>query len=363
VRRRRARRWARGGNLIRALTRRVLGSAAAAVDLMATAAVTAHAQRTGQSSERPHGERVRALQRFEARFRDASLDGFFAEPAQIAPGERRVRGSSRGGSVTDLSWQSAFTPLDPEVSERYGSARENAVAVARHFSRGSGRPAVILIHGYMAGPFAFEERIWPIARLERAGFDVVLFTLPFHGLRARVGYGAVPEFPGADPRVNVEGFRQALFDLQNLLGWLRAQGHPRVGVIGMSLGGYTAALLATAEPRLDFVVPVIPLSSLADFAREQGSLSPDPEEAAIQHALLESIYRRVSPVARPALVPAERCLVVAAKADRVTPAAHARRLSVHLRAPLQSFYGGHLLQLGRAEAFERVIDLMSASRE
>jgi dipeptidyl aminopeptidase/acylaminoacyl peptidase len=130
----------------------------------------------------------------------------------------------------------------------------------------------------------------------------------------------------------------------------------------MSLGGYTAALLATVEPRLDFVVPVIPLSSLGDFAREQGSLSPVPEEAAAQHALLESIYRRVSPVARPALVPPERCLVLAAKADRVTPAAHARRLSVHLRAPLQSFYGSHLLQLGRAEAFERVLELMSTPR-
>jgi len=348
--------------VIRALTRKVLGTAAAAVDRMATAAVTAHAQRTGQTQARPPAERLRLLERLEARFRDAGLDDFFAKPSAIAPGERRVRELSRGGSVTDLSWESAFTPLDPEIAERYVATRENSVAVARRFQRGHGRPAVILIHGYMAGPFAFEERIWPISRLDRAGFDVVLFTLPFHGLRARVGHGAVPEFPGADPRANVEGFRQALFDLQNLIGWLLSEGHPRVGVIGMSLGGYTAALLATAEPRLDFVVPVIPLSSLADFAREQGSLSPLPEEATAQHALLESIYRRVSPVARPSLVLPERCLVVAAKADRVTPAAHARRLSVHLRAPLQSFYGGHLLQLGRAEAFESVIELMSIAR-
>jgi pimeloyl-ACP methyl ester carboxylesterase len=348
--------------VIRSLTRKVLGSAAAAVDLMATAAVTAHAQRTGQARARPHADRLHALERFEARFRDAALDGFFAEPCRITPGEQVVRTRSRGGSIVDLSWSSGFVPLDPEVTERYGSARENALAVARHFRRDLARPVVILIHGYMAGPFAFEERIWPIKRLERAGFDVVLFTLPFHGLRARAGRGAVPEFPGGDPRLNVEGFRQALFDLQNLLGWLLEQGHPRVGVLGMSLGGYTAALLATVEARLDFVVPVIPLSSLGDFAREQGSLSPVPEEAALQHAALESIYRRVSPIARPSLIAPERCLVVAAKADRVTPAAHARRLSVHLRAPLQSFYGGHLLQLGRAEAFERVIELMTAAR-
>jgi len=345
--------------VIRSLTRKVLGSAAAAVDRVATAAVAAHAQRTGQTRPRPHADRLRALERLEARFRGASLDGFFAEPRAISVGERAVGRARRGRTVKDLSWQSGFIPLDEEVAERYGSARENELAVARRFQRGTGRPAVILIHGYMAGPFAFEERIWPLAALDRAGFDVVLFTLPFHGLRARAGRGAVPEFPGEDPRLNVEGFRQAMFDLQNLLTWLLANGHPRVGVIGMSLGGYTAALLATLEPRLDFVVPVIPLSSLGDFAREQGSLSPLPEEAAAQHALLDGIYQRVNPVARPSLVPPERCLVIAAKADRVTPAAHARRLSVHLRAPLQSFYGGHLLQLGRAEAFERVLELMS----
>jgi pimeloyl-ACP methyl ester carboxylesterase len=348
--------------MIRSLTRRMLGSAAAAVDLVATAAVTAHAQRTGQSKPRPHADRLRLLERLESRFREAPLDGFFADPVAIAPGERPVRSLGRDRAVTDLSWQSPFVPLDPEVTERYGSARENSLAVARRYTRGRGRPAVILIHGYMAGPFAFEERIWPISLLDRAGFDVVLFTLPFHGLRVRAGYGRVPEFPGEDPRLNVEGFRQAVLDLQSLVGWLLAQGHARVGAIGMSLGGYTAALLATVERRLDFVVPVIPLSSLADFAREQGSLSPLADEAAAQHALLESIYRRVDPVARPALVPPDRCLVISAKADRVTPAAHARRLAVHLRAPLESFYGGHLLQLGRGEAFERVINLMTNAR-
>ncbi|HKY39463.1 MAG TPA: CocE/NonD family hydrolase [Polyangiaceae bacterium] len=348
--------------MIRSLTRKVLGSAAAAVDRVATAAVTAHAARSGQKRPRPHADRLKLLTRLEQRFREAPLEQFFAATRPISPGERAVRALGSDGKVVDLSWESGYEPLDPEVRDRYASAPENALAVARHYARGKARPVAILIHGYMAGPFAFEERVWPIARFDRAGFDVVLFTLPFHASRARHGYGAVPEFPGEDPRVNVEGFRQAVFDLQNLIDWLLRQGHPRVGVIGMSLGGYTASLLATAEPRLDFVVPVIPLSSLGDFAREQGSLSPVPEEAAVQHALLESIYRRIDPVSRPALVSSERCLVVAAKADRVTPAAHARRLSTHLRAPLHSFYGGHLLQLGRAQAFERVIELMLDNR-
>jgi dienelactone hydrolase len=348
--------------MIRSLTRRMLGGAAGAVDRFATAAVSAHASRTARARPRPHAERVRALSRLVERLPEADLDGFFAEPTAIDPGERLVRELGKGGLVNDLSWHSGYLPGDLEVAENYASASENAVAVARLYTRGQGRPLAIMIHGYMAGPFAFEERIWPLRRLDRAGFDVALFTLPFHGARARAGRGAVPEFPGPDARVNVEGFRHAVFDLQNLVSFLLRRGHERVGVIGMSLGGYTAALLASVEPRLDFVVPVIPLSSLAEFAREQGSLSSIAEEASAQQALLERIYRRVDPIARPALLPGERCLVVAAKADRVTPAGHARRLATHLRAPLHSFYGGHLLQLGRAEAFERVIELMSTPR-
>jgi pimeloyl-ACP methyl ester carboxylesterase len=348
--------------MIGSLKRKVLGSAAQAVDLMATAAVTAHAQRRSRSRAASHAQPLRGLARMAERFESASLTDFFATPSDIAPGERLVRKLGRDGHVSDLSWQSGFVPLDPEVSERYTSARENTLAVARRYRRGRGRPAVILIHGYMTGPFLLEERIWPLARLDDAGFDVVLFTLPFHGARVRAGFGAVPEFPGDDPRLNVEGFRQAVQDLQNLIQWLLAQGQSRVGVIGMSLGGYTAALLACVEPRVDFVVPIVPLSSMADFAREQGWLSPLHDEAAEQHSLLDSIYRRVSPVVRPSLVPSERCLVIAAKADRVTPVAHARRLSVHLRAPLLAFYGGHLLQLGRAEAFERVFELIGTPR-
>mgnify|MGYP000078051102 CR=1 FL=1 len=345
--------------MIRSLTRRLLGSAAAAVDRVATAAVSVHASRRAQTPQKPHSDRLRALQRLEARVKSSELADFCLEPVAVEPELRELKTLSSGSLVSDLSWVSPYSPADSEIAERYQSARENSVAVARRFSRGQARPVVILIHGYMAGPFALEERVWPLALFDRIGFDVVLFTLPFHGLRARAGRGGVPEFPGEDPRIGVEGFRHALFDLRCLIAWLQLQGHARVGAAGMSLGGYTAALLATVEPKLDFVVPIIPLSSLADFAREQGSLSPLPEEAATQHALLESIYRPVSPLARPSLLSPNRALVIAAKADRITPAAHARRLAVHLRAPLHSFYGGHLLQLGRGEAFQRVAQLLS----
>jgi len=191
---------------------------------------------------------------------------------------------------------------------------------------------------------------------------VALFTLPFHGLRADPLRRGPPEFPGADPRFSNEGFRQVIGDLRNFVHWLKEQGHPEVGVMGMSLGGYTAALLATVEAELSFCIPVIPLASLADFAREQGELSAASEAEAEEHALLERIYRVVSPLERTPRIAPSRTLVVAAKADRITPVAHARRLAAHFGSPLVSWHGGHLLQLGRDACFRRVETLLRELR-
>ena len=58
-----------------------------------------------------------------------------------------------------------------------------------------GRPAVVLVHGYLCGQWSLEERLWPLRAFARWGFDVALLVLPFHA-----GRGASftrPPFPGA----------------------------------------------------------------------------------------------------------------------------------------------------------------------
>nr|PZN23283.1 MAG: hypothetical protein DIU78_14160 [Pseudomonadota bacterium] len=286
---------------------------------------------------------------------------FYEEPPPIEPLSRESR-DDRGRRVLDLAWPSTVRPFLAPFAERYLETEENCVAAARLFTRARPRPVAVLIHGFMSGHFALEQRIWPIDELDRLGFDVALFVLPFHGVRAAKGRQA-PEFPGIDPRFTNEGFRQAVFDLRTLIRALYERGHPAVGLLGMSLGGYTAALTATLEPRLAFVVPVIPLASLADFSREQGFLVGSPDEVATLHALLERVHHVVSPFARSSRVPRERVLVVGARADRITPIAHARRIAGHFGAELFAFRGGHLLQLGRRESFDRVFALLERVRD
>lgn len=307
-------------------------------------------------------QRVTVLKGFAALYPESLGDDFFSPVREITPLARSAPNDFDVAQALDLSWQSDYQPFLPDLRDRFLRTTQNHSAAVRMLRSANKQPVAILIHGYMTGHYHVEQRLWPVPRFLRSGYDVAFFTLPFHGIRANPLRHGAPEFPGADPRFTNEGFRQIIGDLRNFIQWLKSEGHPSVGVLGMSLGGYTASLLATVERELSFCIPVIPLASLADFAREQGELSSDPSIQAEEHALLEQTYRVVSPIHRAPRIAPERALVVAAKADRITPVAHARKLAAHFRAPLVSWHGGHLLQLGRDACFRRVETLIRELR-
>jgi dienelactone hydrolase len=343
------------------VTSRLLGPAASSFDRAVIRAATwrtrrAHARAEGLS----HAERVERLAEIRDAYRDpafiTSPELFFSPPEPIHPLCVRVRdlpGHDPAGGVFDASWPSNFTPYLGTFAEQYLAYEHNRTAHARLFLSGKPRPVVIAIHGYLGGQYAIEERAFPIRWMIKRGFDVALITLPFHALRGRGDKAAAPPFPGSDPRFTIEGSRQAVHDIRGLMGYLRGRGAPSVGVMGMSLGGYTAALLATLEASLSFAVPIIPLASFADFALEQGRLGQGAD-ALVQYRAFDEAIRVASPLARPSLLPKERVLILAASHDQITPARHAERLALHSGGRLVVFPGGHLLQFGRADAFREI---------
>ena len=335
---------------------RVLHHAAVHVDRAAHAAMFSRRALSAESARVEalgHAERIRVLEEICALYdRPDHLsepDTFFGGPCPAAPSLVKQR-DLPGGKVVDATWDSGFSTYCREISDRYLAHAPNRTAAARLFLHdGAPRPVAMLLQGYRCGQWSLEERVWPVQWLYERGLDVALPVLPFHAVRAR--RGGRPMFPSGDPRVTIEGFRQSVRDLRGLMHWLHARGAPAVGVMGMSLGGYTSALLATVEPELAFAVPIIPLASIADFARTGGRLVGTEEQKRQQYEALEAAYRVVSPLGRPSQISSDRLLVIGASADRITPLEHAQRLSAHFDAPLSVFPGGHLLQYGRAEAF------------
>ena len=285
-------------------------------------------------------------------------DAFFGRPSPFSTrGVSAGRRSSKRGpvDVVDVRWSSRVEPFSGAVASSFMGVRENHEAAARLFlgREGSHRPAAILIHGYRGGRYGIADRMWPIPWLLDHGLDVALFVLPFHAVRSAPGSG--PRFPGSDPRFTNEGFRQAIGDLRDVVAMFRERGAEQIGVMGMSLGGYTASLLSTIEP-LAFTAPIIPLASFADIAIESGRLVGTPEEQLAQHAALDAAHAVVSPFTRPVLVPKGGAIVIAGVGDRITPISHANKLAEHLSADLVTFPGGHILQFGRSAGFRAIGD-------
>jgi pimeloyl-ACP methyl ester carboxylesterase len=337
--------------------REILGGAAAAFDQAVNFAALSRSGGQRRTESFSHEERMALLGRLAERYlQEGAHARFFREPRSITPALSTRLETADGLRVTDMTWPSDFHTFLPEVHETYTATVENRTAHARLVThQGEPRPVAILIHGYLGGVHRMERRIWPTAFLRRIGMDIALFVLPFHGPRAAAGrFGKAPPFPGADPRITNEGFRQAMGDLRDLVSWLLERGHPSVGVMGMSLGGFSTALALTLEPRLAFGVPIIPLASFADVIRHQGRLGSNARQIEAQHRALDRTYTVTSPLHRSLAIPADRVLIVAGERDRITPISHARKLARHFGCRIETWHGGHLVQLGRSEKFRSV---------
>jgi pimeloyl-ACP methyl ester carboxylesterase len=127
-----------------------------------------------------------------------------------------------------------------------------------------------------------------------------------------------------------------------MIGWLRRPGAPAIGVHGVSLGGYTAALLAALEPDLERVVLGIPAACFVDLAR--ANMPPGLLRAAewlgFPLAQIEETMKVVSPLAMPARVAMERRFIYAGTADQLAPPEHAFRLWNHWDRPRVLWYQG-----------------------
>ena len=295
----------------------------------------------------------------------ATSEPFFSAPPQPHVTVKGI-GELRGGRRERLSWPSRYRTWDHLYQLEYDEYQRNATAYAEGmFHDGYGHDTVVCLHTWTTGYFRLQREIYMVNRLYRAGLNVVLLMLPFHGPRNPKGslFGG-QLFPGTSPQRTNEAFRQSIWDLRSLLKWLRIERCGKLGVMGMSLGGYITALLATVEPDLDYAISMIPMVSMADLLWKHGANHPIRKEALERGITLEltrSLYRVHSPLERPPLLPPERLMVAAGRGDRICPPAHVERLWEHWNRPAMHWFpGGHILHFRRRRLFDEVVRFIGA---
>ena len=253
----------------------------------------------------------------------------------------------RGIAYERIAYPSGFLP-HPELpgAAAWSAHPRNPRMQLRVFRHpGAPRPWLMCIHGYRMGHDWMDFGLFSPAWLHRKlGLNLILPVLPLHGSR-RIGKKTGDHYLDGDLLDLLHAQTQALWDLRGALAWLRdREPGAEVGVYGVSLGGYNASLLATAEADLKFVVGGVPLADVASALWR--NLPRVHERFYAQHGLTEARYRDilrpVSPLGAPALPAPERLHLFAAAADRVVTPDHPLKLAAHWQRPVTWYQGSHL---------------------
>lgn len=134
------------------------------------------------------------------------------------------------------------------------------------------RPAVIVLH-ILGGDFDLARLF--ARHLAQNGTAALFLKMPYYGPRRQPEVRA--RMISEDPRETVTGMTQAVLDIRCATAWLASQDEvdpEQLGIFGISLGGITSALAATAEPRLANVCLMLAGGDVGQVAWTSRELTP-----------------------------------------------------------------------------------------
>jgi len=288
------------------------------------------------------------------------------EPPRVSsrPANRLAERFS-GATVDNISFPSSFRAINPAMRARWSAWESNNVVHAQHWRHDDGpHPTLCVIHGFMGSSYLANGRFFTLPWYYRSGYDVLMYTLPFHGRRAEKlspfsGFGYFAD----GLRGFAEAMAQAVHDFRSIIDYLRDTGVDRIALTGISLGGYTSALVASVEDRLEAVIPNCPVvtpakmfdewfpaNKLMGLGLRLSNISRDELVAGLSyHCPLN--YRPV--------VPKDRRMIITGLGDRMAPPDQAVALWEHWnRCALHWFPGSHVLHVSQLDYLRRMTQFL-----
>jgi dienelactone hydrolase len=184
------------------------------------------------------------------------------------------------------------------------------------------RPAVVVLH-ILGGDFDLSRLF---ARyLAHNGVDALFVKMPYYGPRRQAE--SSKRMVSADVRETVAGMRQAVLDIRQAVAWLGSRpevDREQLGIFGISLGGITAALAGTVEPRLHKICPMLAGGDIGQVAWTSRELQPLRTRWTSTGGSREeffAILKTVDPVTYAANLRGRKVLMLNASHDQVIPKA------------------------------------------
>lgn len=293
---------------------------------------------------------VAALDAFESLAKDENWERHPEKLHRAPPDPGSTQTTSArtlGHAYEVLNYDSGFEArADLPGAEEWNAHRGNRRSQAWVLRHSTPTPTWLLcVHGYRMGLPLLDFGLFRPGWLHhKLGLNLMMPVLPLHGER-RIGLRSGDGYLEGDPTLLFHAQTQALWDLRRAIRWIRLQdAQARIGVLGFSMGGYNAALLAQYEPDLDFVIAGIPA---VDFPEAIWRHTPPLhqryyEAQGFTLPRIQGVMRPLSPLSRAPLVPERARYIFAGSADRVVIPSQPLRLAQHWKVPVQWYAGGHL---------------------
>jgi hypothetical protein len=323
--------------------------------------VTAPARALRGNSARVAGEVRDALALYQERGWIETPERYHRTPPPLEKPDLRRR-RTRGIAYEHLSFESGYEPHQGEPGRErwlsYGPCRTAHAWVVRHGEDGAGRPWLVCIHGYQMGtPLVDLGAFRPEWLHRRLGLNLVLPVLPIHGPR-KIRRVSGDGFLAGELLDTVHALAQTAWDIRRIVSWVRAQGAAKIGVYGLSLGGYSTALVASLEPGFECAIAGIPATDFARLSWKHGPADSlrRAEEAGVGLGETINLKKVVSPLVLRPQLPRERRYVFGGSADQLVPPDLVRDLWLHWERPAMHWYPGAHCTFGLHRPVRRFID-------
>ncbi|MEZ4332642.1 MAG: hypothetical protein R3F35_12850 [Myxococcota bacterium] len=288
-------------------------------------------------------ETVAAIERLER-------EGIFDDPRRLHPAPdppvvRTRRRVYRGVRYEHVTFESGYRPaLDLPGASRWLSIGSNQLAHAYVLRHRRPSPWIVNLHGFGMGHPADLLALRALHYHRDLGLNVIQPVFPVHGPRSAGPDGE--QALALDYLNNLHAVSQAVWDARRIMAWARAEhGDARFAIHGVSMGGFTAALLAGLVDDLECVIAGVPTVDLAWVMRRS---VPDDERDALDArgllgAMADRIHQPISPLSFAPRLPVSRRFVYAGVADRMATPGQAHRLWEHWgHAPVLWYRGSHI---------------------
>ena len=182
------------------------------------------------------------------------------------------------------------------------------------------RPAVVVLH-ILGGDFDLSRLF--CRQLAHNGVAALFLVMPYYGPRRQPDIET--RMISIDPRTTVAGMRQAVADIRWAAAWLGSRDEidaERLGIFGISLGGITASLAATVEPKFRKICPMLAGANIGKIAWERRQLRQIRESWLAQGGTEEefmAITDQINPALLGDRVRDRKILMLNATDDEVIP--------------------------------------------